>query len=80
MDEEKIPSVFNTDGINLGYLDPSSQSDDLTSGTQVDLPFWLARSLADPSPQRNFVNIQIPKHYNERFQDHLVANAGNFFL
>lgn len=34
-EDERVPCVFNTDAINLGYLDPGRMDDDLEEGCKV---------------------------------------------
>ena len=50
-EDERIPCTFSVDAMNLGYLDPSRQEDDIASGTKVRRPHCLrwhnTPSLAD---------------------------------
>ena len=55
-----IPRLFT------GFLDPSSESEDIAVGTTVELPYWLAQSLC--SRRRNIVTIEIPKIYKEPYR------------
>ena len=49
-----------------GFLDPSSESEDIAVGTTVELPYWLAQSLC--SRRRNIVTVEIPKIYKEPYR------------
>lgn len=55
-----IPCLFT------GFLDPSSESEDIAVGTTVELPYWLAQSLC--SRRRNIVMVEIPKIYKEPYR------------
>jgi GINS complex subunit 3 len=49
-----------------GFLDPSSENEDIAVGTAVELPYWLAQSLC--SRRRNIVTVEIPKIYKEAYR------------
>jgi hypothetical protein len=49
-----------------GFLDPSSESEDIAAGTVVELPYWLAQSLC--SRRCNIVTVEIPKIYKEAYR------------
>jgi hypothetical protein len=49
-----------------GFLDPSSESEDIAVGTAIELPYWLAQSLC--SRRRNIVAVEIPKIYKEAYR------------
>ena len=34
-EDERVPCTFNTDAMNLGYLDPGHMDDDLEAGCKV---------------------------------------------
>lgn len=51
--------------VHIGFLDLSSDSKDLKSGTKLELPLWLAEQLY----VRNIpISIDIPKTYKERYR------------
>ncbi|CAG2061548.1 unnamed protein product, partial [Timema podura] len=56
----------------LGFLDPSSESEDIAEGTSIELPYWLARSLC--SQRRQIVTVEIPKIYKEAYREILKAD------
>lgn len=70
---ERIPCKFNMPVSGLGYLDPSSDQNDLAEGTKLELPYWLARALC--SRKRRIVSIDLPKPYREGYRDILQADA-----
>ena len=43
--EERVPVTFNCDAQGLGYL-VHGVEEDLTEGTKLELPFWLARCIS----------------------------------
>ena len=69
-EEERIPAVFATDAVNLGFLDPSSAEEDLKQDTKIELPLWLAKSL----DAKNMVHLELPKYYGTKFLLHLSAD------
>ena len=56
-----------------GYLDPSSDSDHIQQGTQLELPLWLAQSLQSRS--RRIGSIELPRHYRTAQREVLNADA-----
>ncbi|XP_069702569.1 DNA replication complex GINS protein PSF3 [Periplaneta americana] len=71
--QERVPCKFILPVPRLGFLDPSSESDDIVVGTSAELPFWLARAIS--SRRRNIVTIDIPKIYKEAYREILKADA-----
>ncbi len=57
----------------VGYLDPSSEGDDLQVGMKMELPYWMARSLC--SRKRHIVSVEMPKQYRESYREILSADA-----
>lgn len=51
---------------NLGFLDPSQESQDLPSASQIELPLWAANPMS--SQKRGFVSVKLPKYYGEKFR------------
>jgi GINS complex subunit 3 len=71
-EEERVEVVLNVDKANnMGYLDPSSATEDLEKGAKIELPFWLTEKLIS----RNIVGIQLPNHYGNNYRKHLRAGA-----
>ena len=56
-----------------GFLDPSSDSEHIQKGAQLEVPFWLARSLC--SRRKHTVSIELPKQYREGYREILSAEA-----
>ncbi|XP_015109813.1 DNA replication complex GINS protein PSF3 [Diachasma alloeum] len=71
--EERISCQLEVPLPRLGFLDPSSNSDDLKVGTKLELPFWLAQSLH--CRRRPVVSVEIPKFYKEGYREILEADA-----
>jgi len=69
-DEERVPTTFRETAFQLGYLDPGSTDDDILRDTKVDLPLWLARTLAG----KQLVKLTLPKCYEPRFRNSLNAD------
>ena len=47
-EEERVPLVFDTPALDIGYLVEGSHAEDVDMGTKVELPFWLAVSMSVP--------------------------------
>lgn len=86
--EEKVSVIWNIDGYELAYLnkkgnniknslelssddESEKETKDIKEGTKIEVPMWLAFELA----KRNFVKIEIPKHYSEKFLKKLEIGA-----
>ncbi|GAV08606.1 hypothetical protein RvY_18271 [Ramazzottius varieornatus] len=61
--DEKVACTVTVDFAGLGYIHPSSSSEagDLTVGTTLDLPLWMATLMY----RRQYATIQIPPAYQE---------------
>nr|CAD7198294.1 unnamed protein product [Timema douglasi]CAD7574902.1 unnamed protein product [Timema californicum] len=70
--QERLPCKFQMKVHRLGFLDPSSESEDIEEGTSIELPYWLARSLC--SQRRQIVTVEIPKIYKEAYREILKAD------
>uniref|UniRef100_A0A7S0RJI9 DNA replication complex GINS protein PSF3 n=1 Tax=Pyramimonas obovata TaxID=1411642 RepID=A0A7S0RJI9_9CHLO len=71
-EEEKVSVHFNVGCTSLGRaLDPSCDDDDLKSGSEVELPFWLVKDLAS----RGMVLLKLPKYFGQRVNNDLQADA-----
>lgn len=71
--QERLPCKFVVPIHRLGFLDPSSENEDIAVGTAVELPYWLAQSLC--SRRRNIVTVEVPKIYKEAYREILKADA-----
>ncbi|GFG39412.1 hypothetical protein Cfor_08361 [Coptotermes formosanus] len=71
--QERLPCKFVVPVHRLGFLDPSSESEDIAVGTTVELPYWLAKSLC--CQRRNIVTVEMPKIYKEPYREILKADA-----
>ncbi|XP_039274268.1 DNA replication complex GINS protein PSF3-like [Styela clava] len=74
MSSEKVPCSFLLPVFGLGFLDPGSGKKDITEGTKMDLPLWLASSLG-ANPKRKLVSVEITKPYREVYREILKADA-----
>ncbi|XP_067013830.1 DNA replication complex GINS protein PSF3 [Anabrus simplex] len=70
---ERLPCRFETTVPRLGFLDQSSDSEDLAVGTNVELPYWLARALC--TQRLRTVSVEMPKFYKEAYREILKADA-----
>eukprot|EP00887_Chlorella_sp_A99_P005685 scaffold1.g5685.t1 len=53
-------------------IDPSSDADDLETGTRLELPLWLARGMA----QRHMAQVELPVFYGNKMRRKIKAGAG----
>ncbi|GFN79204.1 DNA replication complex gins protein psf3-like [Plakobranchus ocellatus] len=70
--QEKIPCVFNIAVEGLGYLDQSTNDPNISVGTKLELPFWLAKYLNRDA--RGIVAVETPKNYREGYRQILAAD------
>lgn len=71
-EEERVPVRFNTGVSGLGrQLDPSTSDEDLSTGSNVELPLWIIPELA----VRNMVRVKLKKCFGERTKRELEAGA-----
>lgn len=68
---QKVTCVFEKPVTGLGFIDPSSDSQDIVAGCKLELPVWLAKVLKD----RKVVSVEIPKGFNETYREILEADA-----
>jgi len=54
-------------------LNPSSDDEDLTKGTKIELPFWLAQKLKNDD--KHVISVSIPKPFKESYRDIYKAEA-----
>lgn len=54
----------------IGFLDLSSESEDLKPGAKLELPLWLAQPLN--KVRESIVSVDIPKTYKEGYRFVLV--------
>ncbi|XP_067651642.1 DNA replication complex GINS protein PSF3-like [Haliotis asinina] len=71
--QEKIPCKLVMPIYRLGYLDPSSEGDNIPVDTKIELPYWMARALC--SRKRHIVSVEMPKQYREGYREILSADA-----
>lgn len=70
-EEERVPTVFRTPALELGFLDCTSDGNGLLSaGAKAELPLWLATRFAD----KLFVHVDAPKCFCGRFRTYLLAD------
>eukprot|EP01080_Neovahlkampfia_damariscottae_P005083 gene5083-8683_t len=83
-EEEKVTVIWLIDGFELSFLnkrkkekrkeavdEEEEEEKDIIQGTKMELPLWLALELA----KRNFVEIEIPKFYGQKFLNGLIIGA-----
>jgi GINS complex subunit 3 len=71
-EEERVQVRFAVGSTGLGRaIDPSCDDDDLKTGSEVELPFWLLRDLAI----RGFVSLQRPKFFSVKTKNDLDADS-----
>lgn len=75
-EEERIPSVFLLDAPGLGHLDVSIDSEDLPENTRIELPLWLALAFG----KKSMVTLELPKHFERKMRDEILAGAENINL
>ena len=69
----RIPATLEVQIYNLGFLDPSSEGNDLQSGTKLEMPFWLAKELCNR--RRKIISVEIPRAYKDGYREIFKADA-----
>lgn len=72
-EDERVPLVAKLDVPRLGFLDPANSHEDLPNGSKIELPLWLGETLHT----KKMFDVNLPKHYNARFQEHLEAGPAS---
>lgn len=70
MQDENVSTVFLHKANGAGFLDPSSEDNNVARGSVVDLPLWLAQDLV----QRQIVHVRLPGCFNERVRKEVQAD------
>ncbi len=70
-EEERIPSIFLLDAINLGSLDLTNTFSDLPAQSKVELPLWMIHILSE----KNMIEIELPKQYGLRIREDILAGS-----
>lgn len=71
--EERISCKVEVTLPRLGFIDLSSESEDLNLGTKLELPLWLAQPLN--KTRTPYVSVDTPKTYKEGYREILLADA-----
>ncbi|XP_076469881.1 DNA replication complex GINS protein PSF3-like [Babylonia areolata] len=69
---ERIPCRVEMPIHRLGYLDQTTDDSTLQPGTNLELPFWLARSLC--SRRRHIVSVEVPRPYRLSYREVFKAD------
>ncbi|CAH1365300.1 hypothetical protein MTP99_001580 [Tenebrio molitor] len=70
--QERIPCKFLQDVPKLGKLNPAVEEADLKSGTNLELPVWLALELT--TTRQPIIAPDLPKFYKEAYREILKAD------
>ncbi|KAA6395255.1 MAG: hypothetical protein EZS28_009219 [Streblomastix strix] len=73
LSQELVPVTFDHDAARMNYL---AQSQDLSKGTKVQVPLWLAQGFLF----ENQAKIGLPEYLEEKKQDSMIADPENFNL
>lgn len=71
--QEKVPCKFEVSVFRLGFLDTSTDSENIQPGAKLELPYWLARALCNQ--QRTIVSVEATKPYRSGFREIMKADA-----
>ncbi|KAF5292339.1 hypothetical protein FQA39_LY03373 [Lamprigera yunnana] len=71
--QERVRCKFLVNVPKLGKLNPSAVDDDISAGTSLELPIWLAQPIA--SGQQPLIVIDLPKSYKETQREIFKADA-----
>lgn len=76
--EERLSCRIEKELPGLGFLDPSSEAEDLKPGTSMELPVWLAQPMNMTQPP--VLAADVPKIYKEGYREILEAGATSIVL
>lgn len=68
---QKVTCCFLKDVKGLGFMDSASELKDITVGSKMELPLWMAKCLK----ARKCISIETPKGYNETYREVLEADS-----
>jgi len=68
---QRVSCKFEVNISKLGFIDTSSDCDDIQEGTKLELPFWLAKDFYS----QGLVTIETPKGYNQVYREILEADS-----
>lgn len=71
LSHERLPIRTECTFPRLGFLEKSSDSQDIPEGTKMELPLWLTKGLYDR--KRRVLSVELPKVYREGWRT--VFNA-----
>ncbi|XP_054277349.1 DNA replication complex GINS protein PSF3-like [Macrosteles quadrilineatus] len=71
--QERVPCKFTKKILNMGHLDPSSETKDMEQGTSLELPYWIVKTLSNR--EVNVLEVEPPKIFKENYRDILKADA-----
>ncbi|XP_008309648.1 DNA replication complex GINS protein PSF3 [Cynoglossus semilaevis] len=69
---ERLPVRTECTFPRLGFLDKSSDSQDITEGTKMELPLWLSKGLYER--KRRVLSVEMPKVYREGWRTVFTAD------
>lgn len=72
--QDRVPCKFEVTVKGLGYLDASGGSEDIPTGTSLELPCWLAKPLCS-TRRGHTVSAQLPVTYKDKYREILQADA-----
>ncbi|RWS10398.1 DNA replication complex GINS protein PSF3-like protein [Dinothrombium tinctorium] len=68
---KKVSCRFVKSVARLGFIDQSADCEHVAEGTQLELPLWMAKTLA----ARGLITVDPPKGYNQIYREILDADA-----
>ncbi|XP_075994888.1 DNA replication complex GINS protein PSF3 [Genypterus blacodes] len=73
LSQERLPSRTECAFPRLGFLEKSSDTQDIPEGTKMELPLWLAKGLYER--KRKVLSVELPKVYREGWRTVFNADA-----
>ncbi|KAG8437279.1 hypothetical protein GDO86_008110 [Hymenochirus boettgeri] len=73
MSQEKLPCRIESGFPRLGFLEKGGDSDNISGGSKMELPLWLAKGLYDK--KRRILSVEHPKIYREGWRTVFSADA-----
>ncbi|PWA24760.1 hypothetical protein CCH79_00010155 [Gambusia affinis] len=72
LSQERLPVRTECVFPRLGFLEKSSDSQDIPEGTKMELPLWLCKGLYEK--KRKVLSVELPKIYKEGWRTVFTAD------
>lgn len=68
-EDERVPCIFHVQAHRLGHLDPTSGTETVAEGQQLELPLWMAERLREA----RYISVSLPRNFSAKVRESLLA-------